>query len=307
VSSPRVIVRTPRGVSDGNATRLHEWVAGVEASAIDGVFCGDHVSFHDGTGFDGLIQATALAVASERLTIWSAVYLLALRHPVPVARQVTSLASLAPGRFMFGVGLGGEDPHELEICGVDPRRRGRRLDAHLDAVRALLAGDELTSDSEFLSILGAVIRPTPQPPVPILVGGRSAAALERTARAADGWIAIWVSPERAQESLSTIAGHAERYGRERTPDRNALMVWCGLGDTSAHARSLVGPVMEGLYKTPFDRFERYTPCGTPVEVAEAIAPFVDLGFQDILLNGVAEDAATLIALSDEVGRHLATA
>jgi alkanesulfonate monooxygenase SsuD/methylene tetrahydromethanopterin reductase-like flavin-dependent oxidoreductase (luciferase family) len=307
VSSPRVIVRTPRGVADGNATRLREWLAGVEASAIDGVFCGDHVSFHDGTGYDGLIQATALAVASERLTIWSAVFLLALRHPVPVARQVASLASLAPGRFMFGVGLGGEDPHELEICGVDPRRRGRRLDAHLDAVRALLAGDELTSDSEFLSIPGAVIRPTPQPPVPILVGGRSAAALDRTARAADGWIAIWVSPARAQQALATIAGHAERYGRERAPDRNALMVWCGLGDNSAHARSLVGPVMEGLYKTPFDRFERYTPCGTAADVAEAIAPFVELGFQDIMLNGVAEDAAALIALSDEVARHLATA
>jgi alkanesulfonate monooxygenase SsuD/methylene tetrahydromethanopterin reductase-like flavin-dependent oxidoreductase (luciferase family) len=306
VSSPRVIIRTPREVADGNATRLRRWVTSVEATAIDGVFCGDHVSFHDGTGYDGLIQATALAVASERLTIWSAVFLLALRHPVPAARQVASLASLAPGRFMFGVGLGGEDPHELEICGVDPRRRGRRLDAHLDAVRALLAGDELTCDSEFLSIPGAIIRPTPQPTVPILVGGRSAAALERTARVADGWIAIWVSPGRAQEALSTIAGHAERYGRERAPDRNALMVWCGLGDNSAHARSLVAPVMEGLYKTPFARFERYTPCGTPAEVAEAIAPFVELGFDDILLNGVAEDTATLITLSDEVGRLLTT-
>lgn len=306
MTSPRVIIRTPRGVSDGDAARLREWVTSVEASGIDGVFSGDHVSFHNGTGYDALIEATALAVASERLTIWSAVFLLALRHPVPVARQVASLASLAPGRFMFGVGLGGEDPHELEICGVAPRSRGRRLDAHLDAVRALLAGDELTTDSEFLSIPGAIIRPIPEPPVPILVGGRSAAALERTGRAADGWIAIWASPARTQQALSTIAGHAERYGRDRAPDRNVLMVWCGLGDTPAHARSLVAPVMEGLYKTPFDRFERYTPCGTPAEVAEAIAPFVELGFHDILLNGVAEDAATLLALSDEVGQHLGT-
>lgn len=307
MTSPRMIIRTPRRATDGTAARLSEWVASVEASGIDGVFSGDHISFHNGTGYDGLIHATALAMASERLTIWSAVFLLALRHPVPVARQVASLAALAPGRFMFGVGLGGEDPHELQICGVDPRRRGRRLDAHLDAVRALLAGEELTTDGEFLSIPGAIIRPVPQPPVPILVGGRSAAALERTGRAADGWIAIWVSPARAEQALSTIAEHAERHGRERAPDRNALMVWCGLGDNASHARSLVAPVMEELYKTPFDRFERYTPCGTPAEVAVAIAPFVELGFHDIMLNGIAEDAATLIALSDEVGQHLATA
>lgn len=204
--TPRIIIRTPRGSTNGTAANLRDWVAEAESAGIDGVFSGDHISFHDGTGYDGLIHATALAAASERLTIWTAVYLLALRHPVPVARQVASLSSLAPGRFMFGVGLGGEDPHEVEICGVDPRRRGPRLDAHLDVVRALLAGDEVTIDNEFLTIPAAIIRPVPQPAVPILVGGRSEAALERTARAGDGWIGIWVTPDRAKAALETIAG-----------------------------------------------------------------------------------------------------
>jgi alkanesulfonate monooxygenase SsuD/methylene tetrahydromethanopterin reductase-like flavin-dependent oxidoreductase (luciferase family) len=307
MQAPRIIVRTPRGLTDGAAAKLREWVHGVESSGIDGVFSGDHVSFHDGTGYDGLIHATAVAAASERLTIWTAVYLLALRHPVPVARQVASLSSLAPGRFMFGVGLGGEDPHEVEICGVDPRRRGRRLDAHLDVVRALLAGEEVTVEDEFLSIPGAIIRPVPQPAVPILVGGRSEAALKRTARAGDGWIGIWISPDRAKAALDTITAHAENYGRPQPPDRHVLMVWCGLGDSVEHGRSLVAPVMEGIYKTPFARFEKYTPCGTPADIAAALAPFVRLGFNDIMLNGVAEDEATVVALSGEVGRLLSSA
>jgi alkanesulfonate monooxygenase SsuD/methylene tetrahydromethanopterin reductase-like flavin-dependent oxidoreductase (luciferase family) len=303
--TPRIIIRAPRGMTDGSAAKLREWVADVESSGIDGVFSGDHVSFHNGTGYDGLIEATALAVASNRLTIWNAVYLLALRHPVPVARQVASLSALAPGRFMFGIGLGGEDRHELEICGVDPRRRGRRLDAHLDVLRALLGGDEVTVDNEFFSIPGAIIRPVPTPAVPILVGGRSDAALERTGRAADGWIAIWTTRDRAAAALATIAEHAEKYGRDHAPDRNALMVWCGLGNSAEHGRSLVAPVMQELYKIPFDRFERYTACGIPADVAEAIAPFIELGFTDILLNGIAEDSESLIAMSAEVGRHLA--
>ena len=303
----RVMIRTPRGLTQGSATGLRAWVSDVEASGIAGVFSGDHISFHDGTGYDGLIHATALAAASERLTVWTAVFLLALRHPVPVARQVASLSALAPGRFMFGVGLGGEDPHELQICGVDPRSRGRRLDAHIDVVRALLAGEEVTVADEFLSIPGAIIRPVPEPAVPILVGGRSDAALRRTARAGDGWIAIWVSPDRAQAALSTIAEHAETYRRPRAPDRNVLMVWCGLGDSVEHGRSLVAPVMEGIYKTPFARFQKYTPCGTPADIAAEIAPFVRLGFRDVMLNGVAEDEDTLIALSAEVGCHLSSA
>ena len=49
-------------------------------------------AFRGGQGFDGLVTATALAVAAPRLTVQTAVYLLPLRHPVPVARQVATLA-----------------------------------------------------------------------------------------------------------------------------------------------------------------------------------------------------------------------
>ena len=112
-----------------------------EAAGLDHVCMGDHVSFHGGQGFDGLLQAAALASLTSSLVVETAVYLLALRHPVPVARQVATIAQLAPGRFVFGVGLGGEDRHELEVCGVDPTTRGRRLDEALSIVTALLAGE----------------------------------------------------------------------------------------------------------------------------------------------------------------------
>lgn len=69
---------------------------------------GDHVSFHDSTGFDGLVQAAALAALSRRVTVWTAVYLLALRHAVPVARQIVHVSGWPRGRFVFG--LGGEVP-----------------------------------------------------------------------------------------------------------------------------------------------------------------------------------------------------
>jgi alkanesulfonate monooxygenase SsuD/methylene tetrahydromethanopterin reductase-like flavin-dependent oxidoreductase (luciferase family) len=46
------------------------------------------------------------------------VYLLALRHPAVVARQLATLALLAPGRFKFGVGVGGDEPIELGSGGA---------------------------------------------------------------------------------------------------------------------------------------------------------------------------------------------
>ena len=72
----------------GGAAGLRDFVARAEATGIDRLFTGDHVMFQGGHGFDGLLTATAVAVASGRLTMQTAVYLLPLRHPVPVARQV---------------------------------------------------------------------------------------------------------------------------------------------------------------------------------------------------------------------------
>jgi alkanesulfonate monooxygenase SsuD/methylene tetrahydromethanopterin reductase-like flavin-dependent oxidoreductase (luciferase family) len=89
---------------------------------------GDHVSVFVGAGFDGLVNAAALAVAHSAIPVHVGVYLLPLRHPTLVARQIADLEVLAPGRLVLGVGIGGEDRHEYEACGVDPRTSGRRMD-----------------------------------------------------------------------------------------------------------------------------------------------------------------------------------
>src|SRR5262249_8991086 len=102
----------------------------------DHLTVGDNVSFADGHGADGLIQAAALLSAHPSLSVQTGVYLLALRHPAVVARQLATIAMLAPGRFTFGVGVGGDDPRELELCGVNPRERGARTTEALRCVRA---------------------------------------------------------------------------------------------------------------------------------------------------------------------------
>jgi alkanesulfonate monooxygenase SsuD/methylene tetrahydromethanopterin reductase-like flavin-dependent oxidoreductase (luciferase family) len=124
---------------------------------------------------------------ADRLRTNTAVYRLPLRHPVLVARQLADVAGLAPGRLVFGVGIGGEDAHELEICGVDPRTRGRRMDESLTLVRELLTGKAVDAEGKFFAFRQAQIVPAPAEPVPIVVGGRSDAAIDRAGRFGDGW------------------------------------------------------------------------------------------------------------------------
>ena len=144
-------LRAPYDAPSG-AAGLKRFVARVEATGIDRVCVGDHVAFKGGRGFDGLLNATALATLSQRITVQTAVYLLPLRHPVPVARQVASLAALAPGRLSFGVGIGGEDPTELRACGIDPATRGRRMDEALTVLRPLLADAEVSMSGDFFRL-----------------------------------------------------------------------------------------------------------------------------------------------------------
>src|SRR6266496_767019 len=71
-----------------DVAQLREFVTRAEDAGLDRLCLGDHVTFKGGTGFDGLQNATAAAVLSSRIVVETAVYLLPLRHPVPVARQV---------------------------------------------------------------------------------------------------------------------------------------------------------------------------------------------------------------------------
>src|SRR5438128_1230174 len=90
-----------------------------EHLGLDGIVAGDHVTFY-GYGNDAMITLTAIAAVTERVTLRSGVYLLPLRHPVPVALQAAQLDQLSMGRLVLGVGVGGEDRHEFTSSGVDP-------------------------------------------------------------------------------------------------------------------------------------------------------------------------------------------
>jgi alkanesulfonate monooxygenase SsuD/methylene tetrahydromethanopterin reductase-like flavin-dependent oxidoreductase (luciferase family) len=247
------------------------------AAGLDHVMVGDHVMFHGGVGNDGLIDAASVVTACEDLDVYLAVYLLSLRHPLLVARQLATVAQFAPGRLSLGLGIGGDDRREVIACGVDPSTRGRRMNESLALLRRLLAGEEVSHDGEFFALDHASIRPAPGQWIPLVVGGRSDAALRRAGRLGDGWLGIWTSARRCADAIGAVAGHAADAGRTDVDWRHGMTFWCGFGASDTEARGLVAPVMESLYRTPFGSFEGYVPRGTTADVAEFIAPYIEAG------------------------------
>lgn len=281
----------PIGLPTTAAAARRRLIARADDVGLDHVSVGDHVSFYVGAGFDGLVGATSVLASSDTLGSNTGVYLLPLRHPVLVARQLADIAVLAPGRFTFGVGLGGEDPHELEICGVDPSTRGRRMDETLHIVRALMTGDPVDHDGEFYSLDGAIVAPAPSELIPIVVGGRSDAAIRRAGRSGDGWFGIWVSPARYESAVAQMMEAAQDSGRADHRFANALNVWCGVDSSPDRAREHVATAMQAFYQLPYERFEKWSPAGEPERIAEFLIPYVGAGcslFNLIIQSGSVE-------------------
>jgi alkanesulfonate monooxygenase SsuD/methylene tetrahydromethanopterin reductase-like flavin-dependent oxidoreductase (luciferase family) len=279
------------GAGPGELRRL---LALAGEAGVDHVAVGDHVSFWAGGGSDGLIAATAMAMLHPTLPVHVSVYQLVLRHPVPVARQLSTFAELAPGRLVLGVGIGGEDRHEVAVCGVDPASRGRRMDDCLAILRGLLAGERVSHHGEFFDLDDALVLPAPDPPVPIVVGGRSEAAVRRAARLGDGWLGIWVSAARFAAVAAAVDELAAQAGRGAVAWRHGMQVWCGFGGSPERARALLAPAMQAFYQLPFERFERYCPYGTPEDVAAFLAPYVRAGCRSFNLIPCAADAAAAV-------------
>ena len=275
----------------------------VADTGIDHVFFADHVSFRVGHGHDGMVVAAGVANLHPTLGIYIGVYLLPLRHPIPVARQLANLAEMAPGRISFGVGVGGDDRHEVEICGVDPRSRGRRTDESLDILQRLLAGETVDHSGEFFNFEQARIIPTPDPPIPVYVGGRADAALRRAGKYADGWLGIWCSSERYAESIAIYNQAAEDARRDVQAD-HGIQLWVGVGKDQTEAASFVGPAMEGFYRVPFEKFSRYTPHGTVDDIVDFLAPYLEAGCRHFNLTPVASTAEAGIEVIGEVGERL---
>jgi probable F420-dependent oxidoreductase len=253
-----------------------------ETIGLDGLIAGDHVTFY-GFGYDGLMTLTAVAAVTERIQLKTAVYLLPLRHPVPVALQVAQLSQLSQGRFVFGIGVGGEDPHEFTSSGVDPRHRGARTNEALQVMRRLWTADHVNFSGKHFQLDDVTLYPKPWAHVPVFVGGRSDAALRRTGRYGDGYTGIWQSLDRFRQCQEIIGATALEAGRDPAAIEPGMQFWTAVDPDRDVARANVAAGMESTYRLPFERFERYTPFGTPREVAEFIAPYVEAGARHVNL------------------------
>jgi len=172
--------------------------------------------FLDGKPFiDPFLLMAAMGAVTSRLRFTTFVVKLPIRHPVLVAKQLSSAAVLTGGRVAFGVGTS-PWPEDFEITGVAWKDRGRRMDEMIEIVRGLLTGGYYEFHGKHFDIPSIKLCPVPEQPVPILIGGHSEAALRRAARSGDGWMHGGGS-EDLDELLARLRTLRREAGTENKP------------------------------------------------------------------------------------------
>ncbi|RMF84279.1 MAG: LLM class flavin-dependent oxidoreductase, partial [Nitrospinota bacterium] len=131
-----------------------------ETLGYDSFWTGDHIAFHTPI-LDSLTLLAMVAARTRRLIVGTAVYLLPLRHPTVAAKITASLDYLSGGRFIFGVGVGGENPKEFEACGVPVRERGRRTDEGIEIVKKLWTESHVTYQGKYFQFSDVTLEPKP--------------------------------------------------------------------------------------------------------------------------------------------------
>src|SRR5262245_45898732 len=167
------------------ARRMIDRARAAEAARLDSLFVGDHHSTPQPYYQNSAIMGRLLAEWGDRP--FGALYLLPLWHPVLVAEQVGTLASLGRGRFILQCAIGPAD-RQFSAMGVDPKERPSRFEQSLDILRRLWAGEEVSSDGRW-RFERARIAPRPAEPVEVWIGAAAPPAIDRAARLGDGWLA----------------------------------------------------------------------------------------------------------------------
>ena len=206
------------GVSAGPAGTPGGFAAAVdllEQAGVDSLWLPEIVYGEPVDPFTGIAFALS---RTRHLKAGSGISVLPGRHPVLVAKQLASLAGLAPGRVLPVFGLRPAQAGEAALFTVPAGQRAAVFDEALGLLRLLLTTESVSYSGAYFEVSDARIGPLPAKPLDIWLGGTAPAGLRRVGRLADGWLGSLLTPAEAGAAVGVIQEAAAEAGRVVDPD-----------------------------------------------------------------------------------------
>lgn len=237
-------VNFPQNVIGGNPTIVRDFAQTAEGLGYSHIVAYDHVLGINRAAYpvwsgpytskdlfhDPFTLFSYIAGITERIELSPQIVILPQRQAVLVAKQAASLDVLSGGRLRLGIGIGWNKIEYIAL-GENFHDRGKRSEEQIAVMRALWAEPHVVFEGEHHTIPNAGINPLPAQPLEIWIGGGADATYDRIGRIGDGWLNIYVSPDRVQTALDKIQVSARKAGRD--PGEIGLECWTGMGSGSA--------------------------------------------------------------------------
>ena len=272
------------------ARRMVDRARAARDARLDALFVGDHHATPRPYYQNTAILGRMLAEWGDRPA--GALYLLPLWHPLIVAEQVGTLASLIEGRFILQCAIGPADA-QFPAMGVPARQRPSRFEQSLSILRRLWAGETVTTGGEGsrFELHEARISPCPPAPVEVWIGASAPPAIDRAARLGDGWLAApGIAPAAAAEQLRLYREACERHGRPLGVCAIRRDIY--VGETAAEAEALTAKLIARGYRG-------FPPealiVGDVERVAAAFAELAAMGYDEVVVRHLVQDPAQVLA------------
>ena len=181
-----------------------------EALGLADLWVSDHVIQPADQGYpspylyEPLLTLGWAAAATERIGLGTSVLVVPQYHPLTLANSLASLDNLSGGRLTIAAGVGWSAA-EYEALGQDFSTRGRRMDEALEIFREAWTTDPISYKGTHYRFDDIKLLPKPASPIPIWIGGMSAAAQRRAVISGDGYQALSTSPEELGEIVRGVA------------------------------------------------------------------------------------------------------
>jgi alkanesulfonate monooxygenase SsuD/methylene tetrahydromethanopterin reductase-like flavin-dependent oxidoreductase (luciferase family) len=278
-----------------------------EANGWDSVWTWDHLLAIFGPWeqpiLEGWTALAALGPLTSRVRLGLMVGANTFRDPGLTAKLATTLDHVSDGRAVLGIG-GAWFEREHDAFGIDfgasPGVRLDWLDEAVMLIRRLLDGERVTHEGERYRFHDAVCEPRPiQAHLPILIGGGGRQKTLRTvARRADAWNNAGPL-DQITDAVETLERHCAEAGRDIATIEKTISFHIVVRDDAGAAEARTAELL-AANGVAIEDFGLYL-AGSPTQVAEAIRPYRDLGFETVIVRMPAPYDAETIERIGEVG------
>ena len=193
----------------------------LESAGVDSLWFSELVYSRAVDPFIGMAHALS---RTDNLKVGTSVVVLPGRHPVLVAKQLASLAALAPKRVLPVFGLRSAIPAEREIFVVPDGARAAVFDESLRLLRSALEQDDVSFAGDFFTASSVAVAPRPLKPLDIWLGGSAPAGFRRIGALGDGWLGSFLTPAEARAGREQIEQAAEQAGRSIDDDHYGINI-----------------------------------------------------------------------------------